>query len=56
MNSDNQTKGITLDELRLSDYQYLELKHRQDVIVKWVAKIAEQNKIPIDLADLDWKP
>lgn len=41
--------------LRLSDERYLELKHRQDVIVKWVTKLAEQNHVTIDLQELDYK-
>lgn len=41
--------------LRLSDERYLELKHRQDVIISWVAKIAEKNNVHIDLTELEYK-
>lgn len=41
--------------LRLSDERYLELKHRQDVIVSWVTKIAEQNNVHLDLTELEYK-
>jgi hypothetical protein len=41
--------------LRLSDERNLELKHRQDMIVKWITKLAEQNHVAIDLQELDYK-
>ncbi len=41
--------------LNLSNERYLELKHRQDVIVSWVAKIAEKNNVHIDLTELEYK-
>lgn len=41
--------------LHISDERYLELKHRQDVIVSWLAKIAEKNNVQIDLTELEYK-
>lgn len=41
--------------LQLSNERYLELKHRQDVIVSWIAKIAEKNNVHIDLTELEYK-
>ncbi len=38
----------------LSDNRYLELKHGQEVIVKWVTQIAEKTGLTIDTKELDW--
>lgn len=62
MNSDKETKSMTLDDLtsktnnfHLSDKHYLELKHGQEVIVKWISILAEKNQVPIDLTELEYK-
>ncbi len=39
--------------LELSDKRYLELKHRDKVITKWVKAIADKTGVKIDLAELE---
>lgn len=39
--------------LELSDKRYLELKHKNTTIAKWVKQIADKTGIKIDLAELE---
>lgn len=39
--------------LQLSDKRYLELKHRDLIIAKWVKQIADKSGVEIDLAELE---
>ena len=41
--------------LKLSDERYLELKYRQDIIVGWIAKLAEKSDVQLDLKELEYK-
>lgn len=41
--------------LKLSDSRYLELKHRQNVIVSWVKQIADKTGVQIDFKELENK-
>lgn len=38
-----------------TDKRYLELKHRQEVIVAWLLKLAEKNQIELNMEDLEYK-
>ncbi len=54
----NEISGLRNDLnnfLRITDTRYLELKHRQDIIVSWLVKLADKNQIQIDLKELDYK-
>jgi len=39
--------------MELSDKRYLELKHKDAVIAKWVKMIADKTGVDIDLAELE---
>lgn len=39
----------------LTDARYQELKHRQEVIVAWLLKLAEKNQIELNMEDLEYK-
>lgn len=39
--------------MELSDKRYLELKHKNLVVAKWLKQIADKTGVKIDLAELD---
>ena len=53
---ENELKAVSAKltaHLDLSDKRYLELKHKNLVVAKWVKKIADKTGVEIDLAELD---
>lgn len=55
LNNSHQVLATKMENyLKLYDGRYLELKHRQDVLVKWVSLIAKHQHIDIDVKELEW--